>query len=161
MGLTALCPGTFDPVTNGHLDIIGRAARCFDAVVVGVLENPSKQPLFRLDERVGMLEEAVSDLGNVRVEAFRGLLVEYAKAQGARAIVKGLRAVSDYEYEIQKAQMNHRLGEVESLFMPTSPRWSFLSSSLVKEVARFGGDVEGLVPDVARARLVDRLGVRT
>jgi pantetheine-phosphate adenylyltransferase len=157
MGLTALCPGTFDPVTNGHLDIIGRAARCFDAVVVGVLENPSKQPLFRLDERVGMLEEAVSDLGNVRVEAFRGLLVEYAKAQGARAIVKGLRAVSDYEYEIQMAQMNHRLGEVETLFMPTSPRWSFLSSSLVKEVARFGGDVEGLVPDHVRKALGDML----
>jgi len=157
MGLTALCPGTFDPVTNGHLDIIGRAARCFDAVVVGVLENPSKQPLFRLDEWVGMLEEAVSDLGNVRVEAFRGLLVEYAKAQGARAIVKGLRAVSDYEYEIQMAQMNHRLGEVETLFMPTSPRWSFLSSSLVKEVARFGGDVEGLVPDHVRKALGDML----
>jgi pantetheine-phosphate adenylyltransferase len=157
MGLTALCPGTFDPVTNGHLDIIGRAARCFDAVVVGVLENPSKQPLFRLDERVGMLEEAVSDLGNVRVEAFRGLLVEYAKAQGARAIVKGLRAVSDYEYEIQMAQMNHRLGEVETLFMPTSPRWSFLSSSLVKEVARFGGNVEGLVPDHVRKALGDML----
>jgi pantetheine-phosphate adenylyltransferase len=157
MGLTALCPGTFDPVTNGHLDIISRAARCFDAVVVGVLENPSKQPLFRLDERVGMLEEAVADLGNVRVEAFRGLLVEYAKAQGARAIVKGLRAVSDYEYEIQMAQMNHRLGEVETLFMPTSPRWSFLSSSLVKEVASFGGDVEGLVPDHVRKALGDML----
>jgi pantetheine-phosphate adenylyltransferase len=157
MGLTALCPGTFDPVTNGHLDIISRAARCFDAVVVGVLENPSKEPLFRLDERVGMLEEAVADLGNVRVEAFRGLLVEYAKAQGARAIVKGLRAVSDYEYEIQMAQMNHRLGEVETLFMPTSPRWSFLSSSLVKEVARFGGDVEGLVPDHVRKALGDML----
>jgi pantetheine-phosphate adenylyltransferase len=157
MGLTALCPGTFDPVTNGHLDIISRAAQCFDAVVVGVLENPSKQPLFRLDERVGMLEEAVADLGNVRVEAFRGLLVEYAKAQGARAIVKGLRAVSDYEFEIQMAQMNHRLGEVETLFMPTSPRWSFLSSSLVKEVARFGGDVEGLVPDHVRKALADTL----
>ena len=157
MGLTALCPGTFDPVTNGHLDIISRAARCFDAVVVGVLENPSKQPLFALDERVGMLEEALGDLGNVRVEAFRGLLVGYAKAQGAQAIVKGLRAVSDYEYEIQMAQMNHRLGEVETLFMPTSPRWSFLSSSLVKEVARFGGDVEGLVPDHVRKALGDML----
>jgi pantetheine-phosphate adenylyltransferase len=161
MGLTALCPGTFDPVTNGHLDIISRAARCFDAVVVGVLENPSKQPLFALDERVGMLEEALGDLGNVRVEAFRGLLVGYAKAQGAQAIVKGLRAVSDYEYEIQMAQMNHRLGEVETLFMPTSPRWSFLSSSLVKEVASFGGDVEGLVPDHVRKALAAKLEVRT
>jgi pantetheine-phosphate adenylyltransferase len=161
MGLTALCPGTFDPVTNGHLDIISRAARCFDAVVVGVLENPSKQPLFALDERVGMLEEALGDLGNVRVQAFRGLLVGYAKAQGAQAIVKGLRAVSDYEYEIQMAQMNHRLGEVETLFMPTSPRWSFLSSSLVKEVASFGGDVEGLVPDHVRKALAAKLEVRT
>ena len=161
MGLTALCPGTFDPVTNGHLDIISRAARCFDAVVVGVLENPSKQPLFALDERVGMLEEALGDLGNVRVEAFRGLLVGYAKAQGAQAIVKGLRAVSDYEYEIQMAQMNHRLGEVETLFMPTSPRWSFLSSSLVKEVASFGGDVEGLVPDHVRKALAAKLEVRS
>jgi pantetheine-phosphate adenylyltransferase len=129
--------------------------------VVGVLENPSKQPLFALDERVGMLEEALGDLGNVRVEAFRGLLVGYAKAQGAQAIVKGLRAVSDYEYEIQMAQMNHRLGEVETLFMPTSPRWSFLSSSLVKEVASFGGDVEGLVPDHVRKALAAKLEVRT
>jgi pantetheine-phosphate adenylyltransferase len=157
MGLTALCPGTFDPVTNGHLDIIRRASTCFDAVVVGVLENPSKRPLFELEERVAMLEEAVADLANVRVQGFRGLLVEYAKAQGAGAIVKGLRAVSDYEYEIQMAQMNHRLGEVETLFMPTSPRWSFLSSSLVKEVARFGGDVEGLVPDHVRKALTDKI----
>jgi len=158
MGLTALCPGTFDPVTNGHLDIVRRASTCFDAVLVGVLENPAKRPLFELQERVGMLEEAIADLPNVRVEAFRGLLVDFAKAQGAGAIVKGLRAVSDYEYEIQMAQMNHRLGEVETLFMPTSPRWSFLSSSLVKEVARFGGDVDGLVPDHVRKALADKLG---
>jgi pantetheine-phosphate adenylyltransferase len=158
VGLTALCPGTFDPVTNGHLDIVRRASTCFDAVLVGVLENPAKEPLFALQDRVGMLEEALADLPNVRVEAFRGLLVDFAKARGAGAIVKGLRAVSDYEYEIQMAQMNHRLGEVETLFMPTSPRWSFLSSSLVKEVARFGGDVEGLVPDHVRKRLMDRLG---
>ena len=157
MGLTALCPGTFDPVTNGHLDIISRAARCFESVVVGVLENPSKQPLFGSDERVAMLDEAVSDLGNVRVSGFRGLLVEYASQQGADAIVKGLRAVSDYEYEIQMAQMNHRLGGVETLFMPTSPKWSFLSSSLVKEVARLGGDVEGLVPDHVRKALAAKL----
>jgi pantetheine-phosphate adenylyltransferase len=158
VGLTALCPGTFDPVTNGHLDIVRRASTCFDAVLVGVLENPAKEPLFALQDRVGMLEEALADLPNVRVEAFRGLLVDFAKARGAGAIVKGLRAVSDYEYEIQMAQMNHRLGEVETLFMPTSPRWSFLSSSLVKEVARFGGDVEGLVPDHVRKALADTLG---
>ncbi|HEY7400319.1 MAG TPA: pantetheine-phosphate adenylyltransferase [Actinomycetota bacterium] len=157
MSLTALCPGTFDPVTNGHLDIIERASGCFDAVLVGVLENPAKAPLFALDQRVGMLEEACTDLGNVRIASFRGLLVEYAHQQQATVIVKGLRAVSDYEYEIQMAQMNHRLGGVETLFMPTSPKWSFLSSSLVKEVARFGGDVEGLVPDHVKKALMDTL----
>jgi len=157
MGLTALCPGTFDPVTNGHLDIIGRTSSTYDAVVVGVLENPAKLPLFGVEERVAMLEEACSGLANVRVVAFSGLLVDFARERGAQAIVKGLRAVSDYEYEIQMAQMNLRLGGVETLFMPTNPKWSFLSSSLVKEVARFGGDVEGLVPDHVKKRLLDRL----
>jgi pantetheine-phosphate adenylyltransferase len=159
MGLTALCPGTFDPVTNGHLDIIGRTSTTYDAVVVGVLENPAKQPLFGAQERVAMLEEACAGMANVRVVAFSGLLVAFARDQGAQAIVKGLRAVSDYEYEIQMAQMNLRLGGVETLFMPTNPKWSFLSSSLVKEVARFGGDVEGLVPDHVKKRLLDRLEV--
>lgn len=160
MGLTALCPGTFDPVTNGHLDIIGRTSTTFDTVMVAVLENPSKEPLFELGERVAMLEEACSGLANVQVGSFKGLLVEFAKVQGAAVIVKGLRAVSDYEFEIQMAQMNHRLADVETLFMPTNPRWSFLSSSLVKEVARFGGDVEGLVPDHVKARLLARLKER-
>ena len=157
MGVTALCPGTFDPVTNGHLDVVGRAASTFDAVVVAVVENPSKTPLFAVAERIALLEEAVRHLGNVRVGAFGGLLVDYARAQGASVIVKGLRAVSDYEYEIQMAQMNQRIGEIETLFMATSPKWSFLSSSLVKEVARLGGDVEGLVPDHVRKALIDRL----
>jgi pantetheine-phosphate adenylyltransferase len=157
MGLTALCPGTFDPVTNGHLDIIGRTSTTFDQVVVAVLENPAKEPLFAIEERVAMLEEASGNLENVRVGSFKGLLVTFAQEQGPSVIVKGLRAVSDYEFEIQMAQMNHRLGGVETLFMPTNPKWSFLSSSLVKEVARFGGDVEGLVPDHVRARLADRL----
>jgi pantetheine-phosphate adenylyltransferase len=159
MGLTALCPGTFDPVTNGHLDIIDRAASLFDDVVVSVLENPSKAPVFTLDERVALLEEAVRPHGNVRVGSFHGLLVDHARQEGAAAIVKGLRAVSDYEYEIQMAQMNQRLGAVETVFMSTSPKWSFLSSSLVKEVARLGGSVEGLVPEHVRAALADRLGV--
>jgi len=158
MGLTALCPGTFDPVTNGHLDVVGRAASTFDAVVVAVVENPSKTPLFAVAERIALLEEAVRHLGNVRVGAFGGLLVDYARAESASVIVKGLRAVSDYEYEIQMAQMNQRIGGIETLFLATSPKWSFLSSSLVKEVARHGGDVEGLVPDVVRKALVDRLG---
>ena len=157
MGLTALCPGTFDPVTNGHLDIIGRASETFETVVVGALENPSKQPMFSLEERVAMLKEACTSMPNVTVVSFRGLLVDLARAHGDAVIVQGLRAISDYEYEIQMAQMNHRLAGVETLFMSTSPRWSFLSSSLVKEVARFGGDVSGLVPDHVRASLADRL----
>jgi pantetheine-phosphate adenylyltransferase len=157
MGLTALCPGTFDPVTNGHLDVVGRAAELFESVIVAVLENPSKTPLFTLEERVELLEEAVRDHRNVRVGSFRGLLVEHARAHGASVIVKGLRAVSDYEYEIQMAQMNQRIGQIDTLFMATSPKWSFLSSSLVREVARFGGEVEGLVPDHVRKRLIDRV----
>ena len=160
MGLTALCPGTFDPVTNGHLDIIGRASQTFETVVVGALENPSKQPMFTLEERVAMLKEACSGMSNVTVVSFRGLLVDFAKSQGDAAIVKGLRAVSDYEYEIQMAQMNHRLAGVETLFMPTSPNWSFLSSSLVKEVAQLGGNVAGLVPEHVRTALDDRLEER-
>ena len=158
MGLTALCPGTFDPVTNGHLDVIGRAVSMFDGVVVAVLENPSKASLFTIEERVALLQEALGDQPSVRVASFGGLLVDFARAQDAGMIVKGLRAVSDYEYEIQMAQMNQRIGGIETLFMATSPKWSFLSSSLVKEVARLGGDVEGLVPDHVRKALVDRLG---
>ena len=153
MGLTALCPGTFDPVTNGHLDVVRRAAGMFDGVVVAVLENPSKAPLFTVQERAALLEESLRDLPNVRVGSFGGLLVDYARSQGADLIVKGLRAVSDYEYEIQMAQMNQRIGGIETLFLATSPKWSFLSSSLVKEVARHGGDVEGLVPDAVRKAL--------
>jgi pantetheine-phosphate adenylyltransferase len=160
MGLTALCPGTFDPVTNGHLDIIGRASETFGSVIVGALENPSKQPMFSLEERVAMLKEACSGMPDVTVVTFRGLLVDFARAQGDAVIVKGLRAVSDYEYEIQMAQMNHRLARVETLFMTTNPKWSFLSSSLVKEVAQLGGDVSGLVPDHVRAALADRLEER-
>jgi pantetheine-phosphate adenylyltransferase len=143
----AVCPGSYDPVTNGHIDIIERAAGRFDALVVGVLDNPSKEPLFGAEERVGMLKEAVHALGNVEVEAFTGLLVEYATRRGADVVVKGLRAVTDFEYEIQMAQMNHQLAGVETLFMTTNPEFSFLSSSLVKEVAKYGGDVSGLVPE--------------
>jgi pantetheine-phosphate adenylyltransferase len=158
VGLTALCPGTFDPVTNGHLDIIERAARRFDALTVGVLDNPAKQPLFSVEERVSLLKEVTHDLPNVEVEAFAGLLVEYASRKGADVVVKGLRAVTDFEFEIQMAQMNHSLSGMETVFMTTAPQWSFLSSSLVKEVARFGGDVSALVPGVVADRLRERLG---
>jgi pantetheine-phosphate adenylyltransferase len=154
----AACPGTFDPVTNGHLDIIERAGRHFDGLVVAVLENPGKRPLFTLEERLAMLKEATSDLPGVEVISFDGLLVDLTRARGIDVIVKGLRAVSDFEYEFQMAQMNHRLAGVETFFITTSPQWSYLSSSLLKEVARFGGDVEGLVPAVARERLAEKFG---
>ncbi len=158
MGSTALCPGTFDPVTNGHLDIIGRASRRFDQLVVGVLDNPSKAPLFSVEERVAMLKAVTADLDGVEVESFSGLLVDFAESRGIGTIVKGLRAVSDFDYELQMAQMNHRLRGVETFFMSTDPNWSYLSSSLVREVARFGGDVSSLVPDVVVTRLAEKLG---
>lgn len=160
MGLVALCPGTFDPVTNGHIDIIERASRVFDAVVVAVLENPAKQPLFSVDERVAMLKEATAGLPGVEVASFSGLLVDYARARGASVVVKGIRAVSDFDVELQMAQMNRGMSGLETVFMPTSPQWSYLSSSLIKEVVRFGGDVSGLVPPPVKERLEDKLGGR-
>jgi pantetheine-phosphate adenylyltransferase len=154
---TALCPGSFDPVTNGHLDIIERTARHFDDVIVAVIRNPQKtQSLFSLEERQAMLADEISHLTNVRIEFFKGLLVEFAKDHGAEAIVKGLRAVSDFDYELQMAQMNQQLSGIDTMFMPTSPQYSFLSSSLVREVARFGGDVAGMVPPRVAERLADR-----
>jgi pantetheine-phosphate adenylyltransferase len=154
----AVCPGSFDPVTNGHLDIIRRAARLFDEVIVGVLVNPNKQGLFSVDERLTMLGDVVTGLDNVKVEAFEGLLVDFCRDHDIDAIVKGLRAVSDFDTELQMAQMNASLSGVETVFVPTSPEWSFLASSLVKEVARFGGDVSGLVPSEVLTRLTERLG---
>lgn len=143
----ALCPGSFDPVTNGHLDIIGRACKLYDEVVVAVLINPTKSGLFSVPERMDLLREATGDFGNVIVESFGGLLVDFCRQRDIAVIVKGLRAVSDFDYELQMAQMNHSLAGVETLFMTTNPEFSFLSSSLVKEVAKYGGDVSGLVPD--------------
>ena len=152
----AVCPGSFDPVTHGHLDVIGRAARLFDEVVVAVGVNPSKNRLFTPDERLDMLRRACEEWDNVRVAGFTGLLTDFCAAEGVHAIVKGLRAVSDFDYELQMAQMNASLTDVETVFMPTSPEWSFLASSLVKEVARFGGDVSGLVPGFVNEALVAR-----
>ena len=154
----AVCPGSFDPVTNGHLDIIRRAAGLFDEVTVGVLVNPNKQSLFSVDERITMLGDVVAGLDNVKVEAFEGLLGDFCRDHDIDAIVKGLRAVSDFDTELQMAQMNASLSGVETVFVPTSPEWSFLASSLVKEVARFGGDVSGLVPSEVLTRLTERLG---
>jgi pantetheine-phosphate adenylyltransferase len=154
----AVCPGSFDPVTNGHLDIVGRASRLFDEVIVGVLINQHKTGLFTIEERIAILREVTASYGNVRVESFRGLLVDFCRAQDAVAVVKGLRAVSDFDYELQMAQMNIGLSGVETLFMPTNPLYSFLSSSLVKEVAKWGGDVSSHVPDVVAAAMAERLG---
>lgn len=153
----AVCPGSFDPVTNGHLDIIERASAIYDEVVVAVLVNQSKSSLFTVDERMQMLRETSTKFDNVRVDSFTGLLVDYCKANGIQVIVKGLRAISDFDYELQMAQMNHGLAGVETLFMTTNPLYSFLSSSLVKEVATYGGDVSRLVPDVVNQRLSERL----
>ncbi|HEX9428178.1 MAG TPA: pantetheine-phosphate adenylyltransferase [Candidatus Polarisedimenticolia bacterium] len=154
MGMTAVCPGTFDPMTNGHLDIITRGARIFDQVLVAILRNPDKEPLFPLDERVEILKSVVGRLSNVRVETFDGLLVDYARARGAQAIVRGLRALSDFEYEYQMALMNRRLGpDIETVYMMPSETYSYVSSRLVKEVARLGGDVSGLVPREVVERL--------
>lgn len=157
MTLTALCPGTFDPVTNGHIDVVERAATMFDQVVVAVIDNPNKEPMFTPEERVGMLEEAVSGLPNVEVASFDGLLVDYARDRGIGIIVKGLRAVSDFDYELQMAQMNRHLSGVETCFVPTNPQWSYLSSSLVKEVAQLGGDVSALVPGHVLPLLKEKL----
>ncbi len=157
MASVALVPGSFDPVTLGHLDIIERAARHFDTLIVAVIRNPQKTTsLFTLEERQELLSDCLAHLPNIKIEFFKGLLVEFAKEHGAQAIVKGLRAVSDYEYEMQMAQMNQRLSGIDTLFVATSPQYSFLSSSLVKEVARFGGDVSSMVPAVVQARLGDR-----
>jgi pantetheine-phosphate adenylyltransferase len=152
-----VCPGSFDPVTNGHLDVIERASKLFDEVSVLVTVNKSKSGMFTIDERLEMLRESIVGLPNVKVDAFHGLLVDYCREHDIRAIVKGLRAVTDFDYELQMAQMNHRLSGVDTVFVPTSPDSSFLSSSLVKEVATWGGDVSGLVPEAVLSRLTSRL----
>jgi pantetheine-phosphate adenylyltransferase len=152
-----VCPGSFDPVTNGHLDIIGRASRLYDEVVVAVLINISKKTLFTTDERVEMLREVTTAYPNVTVTRFHGLIVDFCKANDIPVIVKGLRAVSDFEYEQMMAQMNYSLAGTETLFMTTDPQNAFLRSSLVKEVAGYGGDVSGLVPDLVLSRLQERV----
>ncbi len=157
----AACPGSFDPVTNGHVDIIARAATLFDEVVVAVGVNASKKRLFTPEERIEMLTECCAPFPNVRVDSFDGLLTDFCRTHDVVAIVKGLRAVSDFDYELQMAQMNSSLADIETVFVPTSPEYSFLASSLVKEVARFGGDVAKLVPPHVLTRLTARLAETT
>ena len=152
----ALCPGSFDPVTNGHIDIIGRAARLYDEVVVAVFVNQSKSSLFSVDERLEMLTEVTAGYLNVVIDTFEGLVVDYCRVHDIPVIVKGLRAVSDFDYELQMAQMNRGLAGVDTLFMPTNPEYSFLASSLVKEIAKWGGDVSSLVPPTVLTRLKER-----
>ncbi len=156
----AVCPGSFDPVTSGHLDIITRAAGLFDEVVVAVLVNKNKRSLFSVEERIAMLTEVTAPWPNVSIGSFHGLLVDYCREHDIRAIVKGLRAVTDFDYELQMAQMNQRLSGVDTLFMSTSPEYSFVSSSLVKEVATYGGDVAHLLPPSVHRQLLERIAER-
>jgi pantetheine-phosphate adenylyltransferase len=153
----AVCPGSFDPVTLGHVDILERAAVQFDEVVVAVLINPSKQGMFSLDERIAMIEESTTHLPNLRVEFGEGLVVDFVKARGLTAIVKGLRTGTDFEYELQMAQMNKHIAGIDTFFVATTPRYSFVSSSLAKEVAMLGGDVSELLPEPVNVRLQAKL----
>ena len=156
----ALCPGSFDPVTNGHLDVFQRAAAQFDEVVVTVMVNKKKQGMFDVDERIELLRDATADLPNVRIASWEGLLVDFAREQGISAIVKGLRDAGDFGYELQMAQMNKKLSGVDTFFIATNPTYSYLSSSLVKEVATFGGDVSDMLPPLVHKRLLARLAER-
>lgn len=156
--IVAVYPGSFDPVTNGHLDLIARGAKIFDHLIVGVLQNREKAPLFSAAERVEMLREVTGQWPSVEVDVFDGLLVEYVRRRQARVIVRGIRAVSDYEYELQMALMNRRLEpQVETIFMMPDARYSYLSSHLVREIAQFGGRIEGLVPPIVEERLRAKL----
>jgi pantetheine-phosphate adenylyltransferase len=156
----ACCPGSFDPVTNGHIDVFTRAAALFDNVTVGVLINKKKSSLFTVAERMEMLREVCAPYPNITIDAFHGLLVDYCREQRIAVVVKGLRAVTDFDYELQMAQMNHRLSGVETLFLATNPEYGYLSSSLVKEIATYGGDVTGLLPDPVLLRVREKIGER-
>jgi pantetheine-phosphate adenylyltransferase len=153
----ALCPGSFDPPTNGHVDVIRRAAALFDSVLVSVVENPSKSPMFTTAERIDLFRASLPDVDNVAYDVFQGLLVDHVLDRDVDVVVKGLRTAGDFAYELQMAQMNASIRHVETLFIPTSPQWSFLSSTLVREVARLGGSVDELVPAPVAAALKEKL----
>lgn len=156
----AVCPGSYDPATNGHLDIIERAASQFDEVVVAVLINKAKSYLFEVSDRMAMLKEITEHVSNIRVDSWHGLLVDYCTVNGIATIVKGLRAVSDFDYELQMAQLNYQLSGVDTMFLPSKPHYSYLSSSVVKEVATYGGNVGHLLPATVHQRLIERLSER-
>lgn len=153
----AACSGSFDPVTYGHLDIFGRAAQLYDEVWVAVFHNASKNALFSVEERVELLRETTADIPNVRIASFQGLVVDFCKEHGAGVLVRGVRAASDFDYELQMAQMNYGLAGIETVFIPTNPLYSFLSSSMVKDVTKWGGDVSSHVPEIVQSRLIQRL----
>lgn len=161
MGKIAVCPGSFDPITYGHLDIIKRGAKVFDELRVVVLNNSSKNPLFSVEERIKLIEEVTKDIPTVKVEMFQGLLIDYAQNVGASAIIRGLRAVSDFEYEMQITSMNRVLNDnIETFFIMTNNQYSFLSSSIVKEVAKYGGDISELVPPLVEEALKQKFSLK-
>lgn len=161
MSQIAIYPGTFDPITNGHLDIIKRAARIFDKVIVAVATNTGKAPLFSMDERKKLIQDAVKNIDKVEVDAFSGLIVDYCHQRGATALIRGLRAVSDFEYEFQMALLNRKIGkDVESVFLMPKEKYTYLSSSMIKEIAEFGGDITSFVPDHVRIELKNKFDTK-
>lgn len=153
-----VCPGSFDPVTNGHVDIFSRASKMFDLVIVAVFHNPNKKPLFTMEERVEMLNQATKDISNIKVDSFSGLLNDYVRQQNSNFIIRGLRALSDFEYEFQRALLIKKIDpEIETIFMMTSNEYSFISSSGIKELAKFGGAITGLVPECLEDKIVKRI----
>jgi pantetheine-phosphate adenylyltransferase len=162
MERTAIYPGSFDPVTNGHKDIIERGLTLFDKIIVTILENPAKKSLFTISERIALLEESLKDMGNIEIASYGGLLVDYAVKRDAQAILRGMRAVSDFEYEFQMALMNRKLNrEVQTVFLMTGLRWIFTSSSIIKEAVQFGGDIESMVPPVVYEKLKEKYNIRS
>jgi len=157
----AIYPGSFDPVTNGHIDIVLRGTTLFDEIIVAILHNPSKSALFRVDERMGMLKETMKDIKGVSFDTFNGLLVDYAQKRGAQAILRGMRAVSDFEYEFQLALMNRKLNrDIQTVFLMTGLRWIFTSSSIIKEAAQFGGDISDMVPPIVHQKIMEKFNLK-